>query len=50
MIKGAIIALAVLIIGDLTLNEGQITHHARVSLVNFAAASSSAVNNSVFRQ
>ena len=50
MIKGIIIALCLLVAGDLALNEGRLTHGAYLKFTGFASASSHAVGDSVFRR
>lgn len=49
MIKGVLLAVVLLLVGDLALNEGQVTHLLRTRLTHYAASSSDAVHNSVFR-
>ena len=50
MIKGVIIAIGLLLAGDMTLNQGKISHVVWDKLTGFASASRHAVGDSVFRR
>lgn len=50
MIRGAIIAVIVLAAGDLCFNRGQIVHEVAGRVAGFGAASSEAVQTSIFRR
>lgn len=47
--KGIVLALVLMVTGDLVLNQGQMTHATWTKLGGFASASGNAVHNSVFR-
>lgn len=49
MFKGIVLALVLMMTGDLVLNRGEMTHATWQKLGGFASASNSAVHNSLFR-
>lgn len=48
MFRGIVLALVLLLVGDLTLNGGQLTHVVVTRLGHFLSASGKAVDASVF--